>query len=68
VDLDAAARRQHEAAMGAAASDLTDPAGPTPLVQIAPLSAPLVAPYPTAAAEAPNAAVDEPNSGNESPR
>jgi uncharacterized protein len=68
VDLDAAARRQHEAAMGAAASDLTDPAGPTPLVQIAPLSAPLVAPYPTAAAEAPNAALDEPNSGNESPR
>ncbi len=43
VDLDTAARRQHEAAMGA-----TDPPPPPPLVQIVPLAAPPVAPEPPA--------------------
>jgi uncharacterized protein len=54
VDMDAAARRQHEAAMGSA-----EPAT-APLVQIVPLASPppAVPPDPASA--------DEPNSGNES--
>lgn len=51
VDLDAAARRQHEAAMGS-----TEPASP-PLVQIAPLAAP---------PPAHNVEPPQPNSGNDS--
>ncbi|UWZ82579.1 CPBP family intramembrane glutamic endopeptidase [Occallatibacter riparius] len=61
VDIDAAARRQHEDAMGA-----SEPA-PPPLVQIAPLSAPLVAPM-IPQAPAANPEPDEPNTGNESTR
>ncbi len=62
VDIDAAARRQHEAAMGTA-----EPA-PPPLVQIAPLSAPLVAPMTPQAPPAVNPEPGEPNSGNDSPQ
>jgi uncharacterized protein len=58
VDIDAAARRQHETAMGQA-----EPAQPQ-LVQIAPLAVPFV---PAAPAPA-NPGQGEPNSGNESPR
>ncbi|HWG21303.1 MAG TPA: type II CAAX endopeptidase family protein [Terracidiphilus sp.] len=54
VDLDAAARRQHEAAMGQA-----EPAAP-PLVQIVPQSAPPEAPAPENPQQPP------PNAGNES--
>jgi hypothetical protein len=66
VDIDAAARRQHEAAMGPA-----EPA-PQPLVQIGTLgttmSAPSAAPvFPQAPAPA-NPEPTEPNSGNESPQ
>jgi hypothetical protein len=70
VDIDAAARRQHEAAMGPA-----EPA-PQPLIQIVPLSAPLAAP-PLASraistnsapstAESANPFESEPKSGNDS--
>jgi hypothetical protein len=58
VDIDAAARQQHEAAMGSA-----EPA-PKPLVQIAPLAAAVL---PTAPATA-SPASGEPNTGNEYPR
>jgi membrane protease YdiL (CAAX protease family) len=60
VDIDAAARRQHEAAMGTA-----EPA-PPPLVQIAPLSAPLAAPVVPAAPAAVEPGGTHPESGNES--
>jgi hypothetical protein len=56
VDIDAAARRQHEAAMGPA-----EPA-PAPLVQIVPLAAAVIPTAPVAA----NPAPAEPNTGNES--
>ena len=62
VDIDAAARRQHEAAMGTA-----EPA-PPPLVQIAPLSAPLVAPILPQTPTPVNTEAGEPDTGNESNR
>jgi hypothetical protein len=60
VDIDAAARRQHEAAMG--------PAEPTPqpLIQIAPLSAPLAAPTIPLATAPSNPAESQPETGNDS--
>jgi uncharacterized protein len=64
VDIDAAARRQHEAAMGPA-----EPAAPA-LVQIIPLSAP-AAPFVPPAPQTPEAVRPEPvepNTGNESPQ
>ena len=60
VDLDAPARRQHEAAMGAA-----EPAV-QPLVQIAPLSAPLAAPVMPAAPAPPQSGETHPEAGNDS--
>jgi len=59
VDLDAAARRQHEAAMGP-----TEPA-PQPLIQIAPLSAPLPLPVQPGPPAPTNLEPTDPNSGNE---
>jgi membrane protease YdiL (CAAX protease family) len=60
VDIDAAARRQHEAAMGPA-----EPA-PPPLVQIVPLSTTMTAPIVPEAPTPANPEGTEPNAGNES--
>ena len=58
VDLDAAARRQHEAAMG-------EPA-PPPLIQIVPLAPPVTAAGPVQSAPTPHSDASPPVAGNES--